>query len=77
VRDVSSLWIAGRGIEVLDVMRSWRYAIVGIELERYSESKGMLVDTTSVYEFGGVRLDKPMWYDRIVGVLLVEFENMR
>ena len=57
-------------MDVLDVMIFWRCAIVRIELGRYSESEGML-DTTRVYEFGGLRLERPMWYDRIVGVLLV------
>jgi len=53
---VSSLCNAGRGIDDWDVMSVKRCAIVGIELARYSESEGVLGDTTSVYEVGGTAI---------------------
>lgn len=57
---MSSLCKAGRGIDDWDVMSVKRCAIVGIELARYSESEGVLGDTTSVYEVGGTAIERSM-----------------
>jgi hypothetical protein len=58
-------------MDVWDEMIFWRWAIVGMELGWYSEPEGMLEDTTSVYEIGGVSVERSMRYDLIVGVLLI------
>jgi hypothetical protein len=48
-----------------------------MELGRYSESEGLLEDTTSVYDVGGTAIERSMRYDLIAGVLLVEIRDLR
>lgn len=66
---MSNLWSVGNGIDECDVMRSWRWEIVRMELGR---DTGVLGDTTRVYEIGGAGISRSTRYDLIIDVLLAD-----